>query len=239
MKIKLLVACLSMLPALSYANFCANIPGITAPQEDGPNNIAFYSTPRAVCLDGVDITKRLKKYPDDKITGAFSMIAGDGNVFFVSIYSDKNYAGRILLLSDENRETKVIEIFHNTPGKLSAKPQDSVENIIINDFDSTTNTLYYSADAWAQAGAVHAIKWGGVSDPLSWTESFLHDGTFEGVYKGMPMVSTIRHDNNGVYFPSLMLRNDDGSVFCTLDTRQKLWQLSPQCLIAGDDYRAR
>ncbi|EIC82067.1 hypothetical protein SPM24T3_23837 [Serratia sp. M24T3] len=166
------------------------------------------------------------------------MINGDSNVFLVSIYSQKNYAGRILLLSDDNQETKVIDIFHNKPGKLPDKPEDSVENIIINYFDTATNTLYYSADAWAQAGAVHAIKWGGVSNPLSWTESFLHDGTFEGVYKGMPMVSTIGHDKNGAYFPSYLLRSN-GAIFCTLDTRQQLWQLSPQCLAAGDDYRER
>lgn len=238
MKINALLVCVLLLPACSYAKVCPDTLGISASQGSTLNEQAYYFTPEVICLDGSDISSKLKKYPDDKITGAFSMLQGRGDVFFVSIYSEKHYHGRILLLTDNGKTASGLVIFQNSPGKRPAKPQDSVENIIVNSFDNKTSTLYYSADAWAQAGAVHSLKWTDNKDPLSWKEDFIHDGTFEGVYNGMPIVSTISHDNSGSYFPAYLMR-DNGEVFCTLDTREQLWQLSPVCLSAGDDYRKR
>lgn len=236
MKVKLAL-CLLLLPLHSYAITCSPTSGFSAPQ-GGKGEEPYFFTPEGVCLNGRDISEKLKRYPDDKITGAFSLVKGSGSLFFVSIYSEKQYHGRIILLGDNGKETSSAILFQNQAGIRTESPEKSVENLTINYFDAKTSTLYYSADAWAQARALHAITWRDPSNLLKVTESFIHDGTFQGVSNGMPMVSTIAHDEHGAYFPSYMLR-DDGGVFCTINTREKYWQLSPTCLAPGDDYRER
>ncbi|WP_353614785.1 hypothetical protein [Mangrovibacter phragmitis] len=237
MKVKLAL-CLLLLPLYSYAITCPQRPGFSAPQGGNKDEEPYFFTPEGVCFNGRDISEKLKRYPDDKITGAFSLVNGSGSLFFVSVYSEKHYHGRIILLADNGRQTSSAVLFQNQAGVRMETPEKSVENLTINYFDDKTSTLYYSADAWAQARALHVITWRDPKDLLHVTERFLHDGTFQGVYKGMPMVSTIAHDDRGAYFPSYLLR-DDGSVFCAIDTRQVHWQLSPTCLLPGDDYRER
>lgn len=234
MKVKLAL-CLLLLPLYSYAIACPQMLGFSAPQGSSQDEEL---APEGICLNGQDISEKLRKYPDDKITGAIPKIKGNGSLFFVSVYSEEYYHGRIMLLADNGEKLNAVVIFQNEPGIRSELPEKSVENLTINYFDENTSTLYYSADAWAQARALHAITWQDLSDPLKLTESFVHDGTFEGVFNGMPMVSTIAHDDNGAYFPSYLVRND-GSIFCTINTRENLWRLSPACLSPGDDYRER
>ncbi len=230
--------CLLVLPLYSYAINCPHTLGISAPQGGEKGDEPYFFTPQGVCLNGRDISQQLKRYPDDKITGAFSLAKGDGSLFFVSVYSEKNYHGRIVLLSDNGKEANYAVLFQNQAGVRKVAPEESVENLTINYFDNKTATLYYSADAWAQARALHAIRWRDLSNPFKVTERFIHDGTFQGTFNGMPMVSTIAHDDQGAYFPSYLIR-DDGSIFCTINTREKGWQLSPVCLSPGDDYRDR
>ncbi|MFB5172824.1 hypothetical protein AAIO65_09530 [Erwinia amylovora] len=237
MKPKFFPLSLLILTSCSYASMCPDLKGISAPQW-GEHSQAYYPSPEKVCLDGRDISNEMKKYPDDKITGAFSMVQGDGGIFFVSVYSEDHYHGRVLLLADIGGKAKAVTLYQNVAGKRSEEPEKSVENLTINYFDNKTATLYYSADAWAQAGAVHALKWTNLDNVLSVDESFIHDGTFEGVYNGMPMVSSISHDKNGAYFPSYLIR-DNGTIFCTINTRESGWQLSPACLDPRDDYRPR
>lgn len=233
-----LALCLLVLPLYSYAMTCPQGTGFSAPQGGLKGEEPYFFTPEGICLNGHDISQQLKRYPDDEITGAFSLGKGDGSLFFVSVYSEDNYHGRVILLSDTDKGAGYVVIYQNQPGIRTKNPEESVENLTINYFDNQTSTLYFSADAWAQARALHAITWVNPSEPLKVTERFVHDGTFQGVFNGMPMVSTIAHDDKGAYFPSYVLRAD-GSIFCTLNTREKLWQLTPSCLSPGDDYRER
>ncbi|WNJ81676.1 hypothetical protein RJE46_10760 [Cedecea neteri] len=234
----LLALYLLVLPLSSFAITCPQMAGFSAPQGGNKGEEPYFFTPEGVCLNGQDVSEKLKQYPDDKITGAFSLIKGNGSLFFVSIYSEKHYHGRIILLADNGKKTSSAVLFQNQPGVREDAPEKSVENLTINYFDEKTSILYFSADAWAQARALHAITWRDPSDLLKVTEDFVHDGTFQGTFNGMPMVSTIAHDDHGAYFPSYLVR-DDGSIFCTINTREKLWQLSPVCLSPGDDYRER
>ncbi|HBW1846351.1 TPA: hypothetical protein N3414_005183 [Klebsiella quasipneumoniae subsp. quasipneumoniae] len=233
-----LALCLLVLPLYSYAMTCPFGIGFSAPQGGVKGEEPYFFTPEGVCLNGRDVSQQLKSYPDDKITGAFSLAKGDGSLFFVSVYSEKHYHGRVILLSDKGKEAGYVVIFQNQAGVRTNNPKMSVENLTINYFDNQTSTLYFSADAWAQARALHAIIWENPSNPLRVTERFIHDGTFQGVFNGMPMVSTIAHDEKGAYFPSYVVRND-GSIYCTINTRSNFWQLTPSCLSPGDDYRER
>lgn len=229
---------LLVLPLYSHAMTCPQGVGFSAPQGGIKGEEPYFFTPEGVCLNGYDVSQQLKRYPDDKITGAFSLGKGGGSLFFVSIYSEKHYHGRVILLFDTNKGAGYAVLFQNQPGIRTNNPEESVENLTINYFDNNTSTLYFSTDAWAQARALHALTWENPSNPLRVTVRFVHDGTFQGVFNSMPMVSTIAHDDKGAYFPSYVVRND-GSVFCTINTREKFWQLTPACLSSGDDYRER
>ncbi|WP_205418528.1 hypothetical protein, partial [Klebsiella pneumoniae] len=68
-----------------------------------------------------------------------------------------NYHGRVILLSDTDKGAGYVVIYQNQPGIRTKNPEESVENLTINYFDNQTSTLYFSADAWAQARALHAI----------------------------------------------------------------------------------
>ncbi|RRF13134.1 hypothetical protein EAN92_10890 [Klebsiella pneumoniae] len=73
----------------------------------------YFFTPEGICLNGHDISQQLKRYPDDKITGAFSLGKGDGSLFFVSVYSEDNYHGRVILLSDTDKGAGYVVIYQN------------------------------------------------------------------------------------------------------------------------------
>ncbi|WP_210507398.1 hypothetical protein [Pantoea ananatis] len=238
MNVKAIALGVALLPFHAFASVCADMDGFTAPVDQSVPSEPYFFKTAAICLNGQDISGKFKQYPDDVITGAFSMHNGDGNHFFASVYSEKNNYARIYFLNYAAGRATALVIFQNQPGKFGDEPKKSMANLSINFYDDKTSTLYFSTDAWAQARALHVLTWSDPGNIGAPSESFLHDGTFEGVYKGMPIVSTIRHDDKGAYFPAYLLRSD-GTEFCAVDTRRQIWQLSPKCLEPGDDYRER
>lgn len=127
-----LALCLLVLPLYSYAMTCPQGTGFSAPQGGLKGEEPYFFTPESICLNGHDISQQLKRYPDDKITGAFSLGKGDGSLFFVSVYSEDNYHGRVILLSDTDKGAGYAVIYQNQPGIRTKNPEESVENLTIN-----------------------------------------------------------------------------------------------------------
>lgn len=71
-----LALCLLVLPLYSYAMTCPQGAGFSAPQGGLKGEEPYFFTPEGICLNGHDISLQLKRYPDDKITGAFSLGKG-------------------------------------------------------------------------------------------------------------------------------------------------------------------
>ncbi|MGC6653805.1 hypothetical protein [Pantoea sp. EEL5] len=89
MNAKAMALCIALFPFYALASVCADMDGFTAPVDQSVPGEAYFLKLKGICLNGQDVSSKLKQYPDDVITGAFSMHNADGNHFFASVYSEK------------------------------------------------------------------------------------------------------------------------------------------------------
>lgn len=219
-------------PVIALAD-CMPLSGLSAPMESMDN---FVYKPSAVCLDGKDITAKIKHYKDEVLTSSAS-IGNNVDFLFLGLYSPANHVGRIVAIYQlKNGRVQMRNVVENNPN-YAETPKGTFKNISINYYDRNTATLYFSTDAWESSPAIHHISFP-VNGSTQGDESFLTDGRFKGVSKGMVIVEKIDHDDQGAFFP-IMLIDRHGKVFCNVDTSDNGWNIDPQCLPKGTALKPR
>ncbi len=233
MKLNICYCILLTTSFFAHANnkICQPILGLSA-SIDTTQMIPYYNSINAVCLNGTDISDGIKINNGDKITGAFSLLNGDHEIFVVSFYNDDKSIGRIDILQSTGIKLKQVSIYSTENDK--SYTYGYLDNIIINYFDENRGRLYFTEYTGGSSSQVSYLQW---EYDLVFKKHNLHDGVLKGLYNGMPIISTIRHDSKGSYFPAYLI-NDDG-IYCSVDTRPKFWTISPVCLQPGDDYKER
>lgn len=226
--IKKVIVALSVFcfPAVALAD-CPVISGLSAPMESMDN---FVFKPSAICLDGKDITPKIKQYKDEVLTSSTG-IGKNVDFLYVGLYSESHNVGRIVAVYQLNDgRVQMRSIVENNPNYPDT-PKGTYKNISINYYDRNTETLYFSTDAWASSRAIHYISFP-ANGSTQGDESFLTAGSFKGVNNGKVIVEKIDHDNQGAFFP-VVLVDRKGKVFCNVDTNDSSWNIDPQCLPAG------
>lgn len=229
-----LVVALAMLwiPSVAFAD-CAPLSGLSAPLESMDN---FVFKPSAICLDGKDITSKIKQYKDEELTAAAG-IGNNADFLYVSLYSAEHHVGRIIAvyqLTDGRLQMR--GVVENNPN-YAESPKGTYKNISINYYDRNTDTLYFSTDAWATSRAIHYISFP-ANGSTQGDENFLTAGSFKGVSKGKVIVEKIDHDEHGAFFP-VVLVDRNGKVFCNVDTNDNGWNIDPECLPKGTILKPR
>lgn len=219
-------ASLFCIPTLAFAD-CPMLSGLSAPIASSDN---FVFRPSAICLDGKDITPKIKQYKDEVLTSSTS-IGENLDFLYVGLYSAKHNDGRILAIYElDDGRVQMRNIVENNPN-YPESPKDTYKNISINYYDRNTATLYFSTDAWATSRAIDYISFP-ANGSTQGDENFLTDGNFKGVSNGRVIVEKIEHDNNGAFFP-VVLVDRKGKVLCNVDTKDRGWNIDPQCLPDG------
>lgn len=220
------------MPALVFAD-CPHLSGLSAPMESMDN---FVFKPSAICLDGKDITPKIKQYNDEVVTSSTG-IGKNLDFLYVGLYSESHNIGRIVAVYQLNDgRVQMRTIVENNPNYPDT-PKDTYKNISINYYDRNTATLFFSTDAWASSRAIHYISFP-ANGPTQGDENFLTAGSFKGVSNGKVIVEKIDHDNQGAFFP-VVLVDRKGKVFCNVDTNDDGWNVDPQCLPAGTVLKPR
>ncbi|MCW2454637.1 UNVERIFIED_ORG: hypothetical protein M2414_002376 [Rahnella aquatilis] len=226
--IKKVMAALVVLcfPGMAIAD-CSPYPGLSAPTESMDN---FVSKPSAICLDGKDITSKIKQSEDEVLTSA-SGIGKNIDFLYVGLYSAEHHVGRIIAVYQLNDgRVQMRNIVENNPN-YAELPKNTFKNISINYYDRNTATLYFSTDAWATSRAIHYISFP-ANGSTQGDENFLTAGSFKGVSGNKVIVEKIDHDDHGAFFP-VVLVDRKGNVFCNVDTNDSGWNIDPQCLPKG------
>ncbi|WP_129991854.1 hypothetical protein [Rahnella sp. CFA14(1/10)] len=226
--LKKLIVALSIFcfPLIALAD-CPLLSGLSAPMESMDN---FVFKPSAICLDGKDITSKIKQSEDEVLTSA-SGIGKNVDFLYVGLYSSKNHVGRIIAVYQlKDGRVQMRNIVENNPN-YAESPKDTFKNISINFYDRNTATLYFSTDAWATSRAIHYISFP-ANGSTQGDENFLTAGSFKGVSNGKVIVEKIEHDDHGAFFPVVLI-DRKGNLFCNVDTNDSGWNLVPQCLPKG------
>lgn len=208
-----------------------SISGITFPEKGYIRGVYI---PGKACLDGVDITRFMSE-GYEMTSGGYNKVSG------VSYYT----------LYDKNRGVSKIIAAYVQPGNIPGKyiildsmkssgdtPETSLNNMVINYYNTKNSTLYFSTDAWAQSRAIHAIKFQNNQSFIIESEKFITDGDFVIMDGDNLVVSKIAHDEQGAYFPSYLIA-PSGKEICQLDTRQEMWSIAVPCLPKGDVLKVR
>ncbi|HEM7577647.1 TPA: hypothetical protein U2J86_004682 [Serratia marcescens] len=161
--------------------------------------------------DGV-VTSSMKPYDDKEFfyVTTFDPIKNESKIMAVYQMPDGRPMKKLLMMGKENYEN----------------PEQSLTQMLIDGYDSAHGVIYFSVPAWATSDAIHVF-----SVPLEPSLAlkaikprFLTDGNFKFLNilsdkcEYCLVLTKIKHDNSGAYFPTMMY-DWKGKFVCQLDTR--------------------
>lgn len=180
--------------------------------------------------DGV-VTSSMKPYDDKEFfyVTTFNPIKNESKIMAVYQSPDGRPIKKLLMMGKENYEN----------------PEQSLTQMLIDGYDSAHGVIYFSVPAWATSDAIHVF-----SVPLEPSLAlkaikprFLTDGNFKFLNilsdkcEYCLVLTKIKHDNSGAYFPTMMY-DWKGKFVCQLDTRVSDYG-DLGCLPKGVIYKPR
>lgn len=190
--------------------------------------------PGKACLDGRDITDWLTE--GYKLTS--EIYVKGTSIFYVTTEKVDKSRAKLFAVFEMTNGMPYKQLILDSKTHNENKPEQTLQGMVINDYDIGNAILFFSTDAWAQSGAIHAIYFKYSTSIVPTREKFITDGEYMQRHNNDILVQKIKHDDQGAYFPVNEV-NMNGKDICQIDTRSNGWTLMPTCLNKGDVYKPR